>query len=301
MVKNVERHRRRHLEREADFFAAIRKRVESGELVVHYLVGNHDRLLLHAPAARARGLARADRHATTLELHKPSSSSPTTACSPTTATSAIRSTSTPTATRRSATRSAASSSSASRSAVRQLAGADHPGLEMLDDIDDVRPVYAVPAWVRQVGGVRRELLRPISQVWGDLVEEFLDNDFVSPLARDQRKRAFAFDLGKKLRLLLELSRSRIMARAHDERMTQLYRVLQHAFDGKMSTHGAERAGRAHRPALRGQRPLPLRRRCGRSARSAAGRRSTSTPAPGAPCTRSATTSAAARASCPTTR
>src|SRR4029079_6337195 len=32
------------LAREADFFAAIRKRVESGELRIHYLAGNHDRL-----------------------------------------------------------------------------------------------------------------------------------------------------------------------------------------------------------------------------------------------------------------
>jgi len=29
-----------------------------------------------------------------------------------------------------------------------------------------------------------------------------------------------------------------MARAHDEKMTRLYRLLQLAFDGKMSTHGA---------------------------------------------------------------
>src|SRR5450432_906114 len=33
------------LAREALFFSAIRSRVESGELVVHYVLGNHDRLL----------------------------------------------------------------------------------------------------------------------------------------------------------------------------------------------------------------------------------------------------------------
>ena len=49
--------------------------------------------------------------------------------------------------------------------LRALVGADHPGIEQIDDIDDVRPVYAVPAWVRQQSVVRKELLRPMAQVW----------------------------------------------------------------------------------------------------------------------------------------
>jgi len=40
--------------REAEFFTAVRSRVQSGELTVHYLLGNHDRLLTFAPATRRR-------------------------------------------------------------------------------------------------------------------------------------------------------------------------------------------------------------------------------------------------------
>jgi len=40
------------LAREAPFFDAIRKQVEGGGLEVHYLLGNHDRLLRFAPNAR---------------------------------------------------------------------------------------------------------------------------------------------------------------------------------------------------------------------------------------------------------
>ncbi len=223
------------LEREADFFAAIRKRVESGELVLQYLAGNHDRLLRHAPAAR-RAVSRALTGGDALQLeserefpHHGVLAFHGHICDPinfhpdgdATIGDAI----------------GIELILRFPHAVRALAGEDHPGLEILDDVDDVRPVYAVPAWVRQVGGVRKELLRPVGKVWGDLVEEFLDNDFVSRWLRD-RRRAFAFDVGKKLRLLLALSKSRIMARAHDEKMTRLYRLLQLAFDGKMSAHGA---------------------------------------------------------------
>ena len=62
--------------------------------------------------------------------------------------------------------------------LRALVGEDHPGVDEIDDIDDVRPVYAVPAWVRQQSAMRKELLRPISQVWSEVVDEFLANDFV---------------------------------------------------------------------------------------------------------------------------
>jgi hypothetical protein len=41
-------------------------------------------------------------------------------------------------------------------------------------------------------------------------------------------------------LLLELSTGRLMARGHDQRLTQLYKVFQHAFDGKMAQYGAQR-------------------------------------------------------------
>jgi UDP-2,3-diacylglucosamine pyrophosphatase LpxH len=121
--------------------------------------------------------------------------------------------------------------------LRAMVGADHPGVESIDDIDDVRPVYAVPAWVRQQSVIRPELLRAISSVWSEVVDEFLANDFVRSWLKTQHK-TFSLDLGKKLRLLLELSRNKVIAHGSDERLTQLYRFFQHSFDGKMSAVAA---------------------------------------------------------------
>jgi UDP-2,3-diacylglucosamine pyrophosphatase LpxH len=129
--------------------------------------------------------------------------------------------------------------------LRAMVGADHPGIEHIDDIDDVRPVYAVPAWVRQQSVIRKELLRPMAHVWNEVVEEFLDNDFVRRWL-DKQHKTFALDLGKKLRLLLELSRNRVMARGSDEKLTQLYRFFQHSFDGKMSQLAASEMQRRKR-------------------------------------------------------
>jgi hypothetical protein len=59
----------------------------------------------------------------------------------------------------------------------------------------------------------------MSQVWSEVVDEFLANEFVRDWLGRQRK-AFSLDLGKKLRLLLELSRNKVMAHGSDERLTQ---------------------------------------------------------------------------------
>src|SRR5262245_56649177 len=69
VVKNVEQIVSETIEREAGFFDAIRERVATGELVVHYVVGNHDRLLLTAPAVRQR-IAKALTGKDDIELHK---------------------------------------------------------------------------------------------------------------------------------------------------------------------------------------------------------------------------------------
>ena len=247
VVKNVERIVDATIAREAAFFGAIRRRVESGELVVHYVLGNHDRLLRGAPAAQ-KAVSRALTGGDDLELavekafpahgvlayhgHKsdPINHSPD---GDATIGDAI------------------GSELILRfpQKLRGIIGADHPGLDEVDDIDDVRPVYAVPAWVRQLGVVRKEMLRPIAQVWGEVVDEFLANEFVRGWLSDQRK-PFGFDLGKKLRLLLELSRTRVIAGGSDERLTQLYRVVQHAFDGKMSTAAAQELAQPRRRGLR---------------------------------------------------
>ena len=68
VVKNVEMIVDETIKREQGFFDALRAKITSGELVFHYVVGNHDRLLLTAPGAQKRiaqalGLAK-------LELHK---------------------------------------------------------------------------------------------------------------------------------------------------------------------------------------------------------------------------------------
>jgi UDP-2,3-diacylglucosamine pyrophosphatase LpxH len=239
VVKQVEQIVDETLLREADFFTAIRERVQTGELKFHYVVGNHDRLLLTAPNA-VKKIARALTGTDTLELHRelefrdhgvlayhgnvgdPINASPD----------------------GDATIGDAIGSELILKFPRQLRAlvGDHPGIEKVDDIDDVRPVYAVPAWVRQQSIVRKELLRPMSQVWSEVVEEFLVNDFVKRWLSSQHK-TFSLDLGKKLRLLLELSRNKLMAHGSDERLTQMYKFFQHSFDGKMASHATTELSR----------------------------------------------------------
>jgi UDP-2,3-diacylglucosamine pyrophosphatase LpxH len=244
VVKNVETIVDETIKREQGFFDALKAKIATGELKFHYVIGNHDRLLLTAPAAQQRIASALGLPA--LELHKelefrdhgvlayhgnvgdPINASPD----------------------GDATIGDAIGSELILKfprALRAMVGADHPGVEQVDDIDDVRPVYAVPAWVRQQSAIRRDLLRPISQVWSEAVDEFLANDFVQRWLKTQHK-TWALDLGKKLRLLLELSRNKVMAHGSDERLTQLYRFFQHSFDGKMQALAAQELQR--RPGLR---------------------------------------------------
>jgi len=225
------------LERERDFFGAIRSRVAAGELEVRYVLGNHDRLLRDAPAARRRlwqALTGEDREVHfedeavfpdhgVLAFHGHASDAVN--ASPDGAATIGDAIGTELITR-------------FPHAVRILVDESHPEL---DDIDDVRPVYAVPAWVRQLGVLRPELIRPVNDTWCQLVETFLSKPFVQQWTRSQR-RGFAFDAGKRLRLLLELSTRRIVARGSDRRLTDLYKLLQHGFDGKMAAFAAQRLG-----------------------------------------------------------
>jgi UDP-2,3-diacylglucosamine pyrophosphatase LpxH len=235
VVKNVEQIVDETIKREAGFFDAIRNKVQTGELNVHYIIGNHDRLLLTAPAAQ-RAISKAMTGHERLEFHMEiefrdhgvlayhgNKSDPINASPEGDATigDAIGSELILKFPRK----------------LRALVGEDHPGVEEVDDIDDVRPIYAVPAWVRQQSAIRKELLKPMGQVWNEVVEEFLSNDFVRRWLDSQHK-MFSLDLGKKLRLLLEMSRNKLMAHGSDERMTQLFRFFQQSFDGKMSTLAA---------------------------------------------------------------
>jgi UDP-2,3-diacylglucosamine pyrophosphatase LpxH len=234
VVKSVEAIVRATIDRERGFFDALKAKIATGELKFHYVAGNHDRLLRTAPAAQraiadALGLKQLELH-TELEFRDhgvlayhgnvgdPINASPD---GDATIGDAIGSELILKFPRK----------------LRALVGADHPEIDQIDDIDDVRPVYAVPAWVRQQSAIRKELHKAIRDVWSETVEEFLANDFVRQWL-DKEKRLLAFDLGKKLRLLLELSRNKVIAHGSDERLTQVYRFLQHSFDGKMSAVAA---------------------------------------------------------------
>ncbi|MFT3694546.1 MAG: metallophosphoesterase [Kofleriaceae bacterium] len=222
------------LEREKDFFAALRAKISTGELVFHYVVGNHDRLLRFAPAAQAKiaaalGLKKLELHEQiefrdhgVLAYHG-------------NAGDAINASPDGDSTIGDAIGSELILKFPKK--LRSLVGNDHPGIDHIDDIDDVRPVYAVPAWVRQQSAIQPELHKPIRDVWSETVDEFLANDFVARWLKTQHK-TFSLDLGKKLRLLLELSRNRVIQHGSDEKMTGLYRIIQHGFDGKMSALAA---------------------------------------------------------------
>ena len=233
------------LEREAPFFAAIRSRVESGELQVHYALGNHDRLLACSPHARRavwKALTGADAD---VEL-------PTELVFPEHGVLAYHGNvgdpinDDPDGSATIGDALASELIVRFPRSVQSLIGVSQPELE---DIDDVRPVYAVPAWVRQLGIRRRELLRPVASTWSDLVREFLDNDFVRDWMRRQHK-VLGLDTGKKLRLMLELSTGKLMAHTHDQRLTRLYQLFQHAFDGRMARRGAEELARREASGLR---------------------------------------------------
>src|SRR5437868_11624611 len=54
VVKLVEQIVDETIRREHGFFDALKAKLATGELVFHYIVGNHDRLLMTAPAAQQR-------------------------------------------------------------------------------------------------------------------------------------------------------------------------------------------------------------------------------------------------------
>ena len=169
---------------EEAFFAAIRKRVTQGELSVHYVLGNHDRLLRHAPRARRavwkaltgqdididfpeekhfpdhRVLAYHGHRSDAVNYHPEGAGTIGDAIGSELIVGFPR-------------------------AVRAVTGGAHPEL---DDIDDVRPIYAVPAWVRHFGTFHPELLGTIHQTWGQLVENFFDGSFVSAWFRREHRR-----------------------------------------------------------------------------------------------------------------
>ena len=228
----------RILEREAKFFAAIRAKFETGQLEVTYLLGNHDRLLGEVPMAR-RAIWKAltgrdedivfeserafpDHEVLAYHGHVSDAVNTNPDGGPTIG-------------------DAIGMELITRfpRMVKQLVGPERG--ERLDDIDDVRPIYAVPAWVRNLGVVDRALMKPVGDTWAALVEDFLSKPFVRNWMRERRsneRTRLGFDTGKKLRMLLELSTKRVVAKGSDQRLTKVYKLLQHGFDGKMAHHAA---------------------------------------------------------------
>ena len=210
------------------FFEAVRRRAAEGALEVQYLLGNHDRLLQHAPAARAairaalamrggdapfpsslvfpeQGVLAYHGHTVDLLCHEPDGAAPL------------------------------GDVIASELIVRfpaeirrQVELAD----PRLDDIDDVRPILAVPGWVRSVARVEpRDVSRVVGRVWRDLVDEFLWNPWVRSWMKEHH-RPLKLDFAQRVKILLAAS---ARAKQRDEpRLTQLYYVVMKLLDARFA-------------------------------------------------------------------
>jgi UDP-2,3-diacylglucosamine pyrophosphatase LpxH len=230
MVAVVERIVDGILAREQEFAAAIRARVADGSLELRYILGNHDRLLAHAPRARRKiwkaftgrdedaefpgelvfpehGVIAFHGHRTDFVCHEPDGAAPI--------------------------GDAIGIDLIVRFPHDVRAAAGQPLPEM-DDIDDVRPIFAVPAWVRTFSAEHEGLIPTLSKTWKSVVEDFLDNDFVRRWMRVHR-----LSEAKKLQLLLQLSTGKVLRRTSDHRFAQLYKFFQHLFDGKFAQNAAK--------------------------------------------------------------
>jgi UDP-2,3-diacylglucosamine pyrophosphatase LpxH len=104
--------------------------------------------------------------------------------------------------------------------IRRRLGVDDRRLE---DIDDVRPILAVPSWVRSLAtGDAGDLGATVVRTWRDLVDEFLENAHVRTWLSEHHE-PYKLDFAQRFRLLLGLS---ARAKARDEpRLTNLYYLL----------------------------------------------------------------------------
>ncbi len=213
--------------REKGFFDAVRSKVQQGVLRVHYLLGNHDRLMAHAPKARRmlwKAMTGEDREVEfpreiIFGTHNAVATHGHTGdfiCSTRDGTAPI------------SDMFGLELIVRFPEALREELGHDLPHL---DDIDDVRPLYAVPAWIRQIGVGERHIMRPVAKVWKELVEEFLEIDHVRDWMKAQRPVA-GLAVGSQFERLLHLSTTRIMARASDKRLSRMFGLFQSTFDGK---------------------------------------------------------------------
>ena len=129
--------------------------------------------------------------------------------------------------------------------IRKQLDLQHPHL---DDIDDVRPVVAVPTWVRTLATTEGKAVgEKISRVWAGLVEEFLDNPHVVSWFKTNHRR-FRFDFAQKMKVLLAMSARRGLR--EESRFTAAHDVLFRLLDTKFSATAAKKLGQKGNEGLR---------------------------------------------------
>ena len=221
---------------ERPFFDAIRKRVEQGALKVSYVLGNHDRLLAFAPAARAR-VWKALTGETRTAANAPDF--PDQMVFAQHAVLAYHGNQADFVCNDDSGEGNLGDAIGSELIVRfpeVLSERLGEPLPELDEIDDVRPIYAVPSWVRHFGA-RRGMMRVVGKTWTELVEEFLENPFVKDWMHGHSGKGF--NPARQLQLLLQLSTGRIMRKTSDHRLARVFTHLQQFFDGRFAQHGAD--------------------------------------------------------------
>lgn len=232
------------LQNERAFLTALRERVEEGALQIHFVQGNHDRLLDFAPNARAairKALAMKGADAPfpnelrfaqygVLAYHGHTIDH---VCHDADGAASFSDFICPELIVRFPL------------ALRTELGFEHPHL---DDIDDVRPVIAVPTWVRALArGEKKAVAEKISTVWGHLVTEFLDNREVAQWFKDNHRR-FKLDFAAKMKLLLSLSAKQGFQ--HDTRFINAHDVLFKLLDVKFARAAYESLSKKENKGLR---------------------------------------------------
>jgi UDP-2,3-diacylglucosamine pyrophosphatase LpxH len=219
---------------EAPFFAALRGEVERGALEIDYVLGNHDRLLAHAPAARAavraafgmrggddpfpssivyprEGVLAYHGHTGDQLCFEPGGGAPL------------------------GDIVAAELIVRFPAEIRRRLAVDDP---RLDEIDDVRPILAVPSWVHGLAEQRPRDLKPVVvHVWRELVDEFLENEHVKVWMKEHHE-PYKLDFAQRVRLLLAIS---ARAKPRDEpRLTTLYYLLMRIVDSRFALSAVKR-------------------------------------------------------------
>lgn len=229
---------------DAPFFAAVRQKVEQGSLHVEYVLGNHDRLLAHAPRARAavraalgmkggddalptslvfpeEGVLAYHGHVLDPLCHEPGGAAPL--------------------------GDVIASELIMRFPAEIRRRVDLPD-RRLDDVDDVRPILAVPGWVRMAAAEQPAFLsQVVGRVWRDLIDDFLSDAWVRAWMREHH-RPLKLDFAQRVKLLLALS---ARARPRDEpRLAQLYYAAMRLIDVRFARAAVKALERREHRGLR---------------------------------------------------